>query len=83
MHDAVQIEHNGVPTVTLVHDRFHTAAKAQAKAHGLPDLPMVVMDQRTYWHGTDEELQKAADALYPQVIERLTTRLNEGAAKDG
>jgi len=67
------MERRGVPTVTLAHDRFATAARAQAKVMGLPDLPIVVVSQDIYNHGTWEQVKQAADELYPAVVKGLTT----------
>ncbi len=42
MVDAVEIERQGKPTVTIVHDAFERAARLHARALGLPDLPLLV-----------------------------------------
>lgn len=67
------MERRGVPTVTLAHDVFERAAHAQAKVMGAPDLPIAVVSQLIYNRGTDEEVKKAADALYPLVVKSLTS----------
>ncbi len=67
------MERRGVPTVSLVHRRFESAAKAGAKAGAIAELPMAVVDQEVYNRGTPEEVQKAADDLYPYVVRSLTT----------
>jgi hypothetical protein len=40
--DAIHLEALGVPTVTIVQDRFEPAAKIHARIGGLPDLPLFV-----------------------------------------
>jgi hypothetical protein len=40
--DATQIERLGKPTITVVQDRFLTAAKMHAEVLGLPQLPFFV-----------------------------------------
>ncbi len=42
MVDAVEIERQGKPTITIVHDAFERAARLHARALGLPDLPLLV-----------------------------------------
>lgn len=42
MHDAAAFERTGLPTVTVSHDNFEAAARAQARGLGLPDLPLAV-----------------------------------------
>ena len=67
------MERRGVPTVTLAHDVFERAAHAQAKVMGLSDLPIAVVSQLVYNRGTEDEVKKAADALYPLVVKGLTS----------
>ncbi len=43
MLDAVALEQRGIPTVTFVTAPFEPAARAVARAQGLPDLPLVVI----------------------------------------
>jgi hypothetical protein len=40
--DAVHIETNGLPTVTIGHTTFEGAARVHAKARGVPDLPLLI-----------------------------------------
>lgn len=42
MRDAVEFERRGKPTITLAHEMFAFAARAQAKALGMPSLPLLV-----------------------------------------
>jgi hypothetical protein len=40
--DALIFESRGIPTVTIVQDRFEVAARLHAEAGGLKDLPMII-----------------------------------------
>lgn len=42
MLDALLFESRGIPTITLIQDRFEVAARLHAEAGGLPALPMLV-----------------------------------------
>lgn len=42
MFDAIEIEKRGVPTLTIVHDTFETAAKMHAEILGLAEVPLLV-----------------------------------------
>jgi hypothetical protein len=41
--DAVRLERMGIATVTVVTDPFLAAARAAARGHGLPELPLVAI----------------------------------------
>ena len=38
----------------------------------MPDLPMVIVPQQVYAEGSDEEVRRVADDLYPLVVKSLT-----------
>lgn len=40
--DALAMEAAGLPTVTIIGDRFEVPARLHAKARGLPDLPLLI-----------------------------------------
>ena len=56
----------------MAHDKCEAAAKAQARALGLPDLPMLIIPQPMPYGSKDEEIQKAEASI--ETIVRLTTR---------
>ncbi len=66
------MERQGIPTVSLVHDRFDSAATAQARAMGLPDLPRAVVPQVVDNRGTPEQVKEWVEKLYPYVVQSLT-----------
>lgn len=70
MLDAVALERRGIPTVTFVTAPFAPAARAVARAQGLPDLPLVVIPH-DYLVESDAEV---AARLEP-VFDRLCTAL--------
>ena len=45
MRDGIYLSKAGHPTVVFVHDFFEKAARAQAKALGMPDLKIYVYPQ--------------------------------------
>lgn len=81
MHDAAQMEVRGVPTVTLAHDRFESAARAQAKMMSLPDLPIVVVPQNVYYDTRTERVKQSADGLYDSVVKGLTSAVKARAPR--
>ena len=70
MLDAVALERRGIPTVTFVTTPFAPAARAVARAQGLPDLPLVVIPH-DYLVETDAEVTAR---LHP-VLEALAAAL--------
>ena len=66
------MERRGIPTISLAHQRFASPAHAQAKAMGMPKLPIAVVSQEICSQGTPEEVQAAADELLPLVLRGLT-----------
>ncbi|MBI4307626.1 MAG: hypothetical protein HY684_02345 [Chloroflexi bacterium] len=57
------MEKKGIPAVLIAHDRFEAAARAQARALGLPDLPVIVVPQPQSWTTKEEEVQHANEAV--------------------
>lgn len=57
--------------MSIAHDRFESAARAQAKGLGLPSLPLAVIPQADYW-GTDEQVRQAADKVFADLERALT-----------
>jgi hypothetical protein len=40
--DAVDAERLGVPTLTIIEEKFARAARLHSRVHGLPDLPLII-----------------------------------------
>ncbi|MFH1485119.1 MAG: hypothetical protein ABIH46_03525 [Chloroflexota bacterium] len=73
IRDAIALEQKGIPTVTIVHDKFMAAAQAQARILNLPALPLVSVPQPLPWETHDDERRKA-----DTVIDRLVAKLSQG-----
>lgn len=74
MHDLVDYENRGIPTVMVASSEFKAAAKTQAAALGLPELAAgSVFVQHPIQDATDEEMrEKAREAIRP-ILASLTT----------
>ena len=72
MRDGIFFTKAGHPTLVFVHDFFERAARAQARALGMPELKIYVYPQ----HGTgDYEAEEAAKGVkaardVPGLLER-------------
>ena len=71
MHDIVDLEVRGVPSVFVASSEFVEASGAQAVALGLPAarvfVPHPIQDR------TDEEMRALADTVVDDVLAALTT----------
>lgn len=77
MHDSAAIEKQGIPTTVVVHDTFERAARTQANAMGIEELPLAVMPRpRVNWDETKRE--EILSTLYSAVKSAL---LRSGAAE--
>ena len=75
MRDGVFFAKAGHPTLVFVHDNFEQAARAQARALGLPDLNIYVYPQHKPGDFEDEERHKgmlAANALVSRLVRDAT-----------
>ena len=71
MHDTIQFENLGIPSVALATTEFMRAARAQASALGRADfdavyVPHPIQDQ------TLAEIAARADAAADEIVARLT-----------
>ena len=73
MHDAVDLEGRGVPTVVIASAPFADAADVQAGALGLPDARRVFV-AHPIQDRTDDEMVALADEAYARVVAALTDR---------
>ena len=71
MRDGVSLSRAGHPTVVFVHDFFERAARAQARALGMPDLKIYVYPQFKPGDSEEVEAAKAAKAVaeLPAILE--------------
>ncbi|MBI3069095.1 MAG: hypothetical protein HYY79_09560 [Betaproteobacteria bacterium] len=72
MRDGITLAKAGHPAVVLVYDNFERAARAQAKALGMPDLRIYVYPQYQPGDPLPPEAAKAVKAAeeVPALLER-------------
>jgi hypothetical protein len=74
LSDHAHLERLGIPTVTFVLDAFEPAARAHARIHGNPELPLVVVPRNFLEDVDDDEVFGRDGAVFAQVIAALTAR---------
>ena len=70
MHDTVDLEDRGIPSVFVSTVEFIDGADAQAKALGTQ--PSAVYVEHPIQDRTDEEMQIIADKAVEEIVSRLT-----------
>jgi hypothetical protein len=70
LHDAVELETRGIPTVTLCTDAFLDSAAVHARAYGQPEARVVGV-RHPLAAIAPEAIVQRADAVVEQIIERL------------
>jgi hypothetical protein len=68
--DSVNLERMGIPSVVVVVEQFLGAAKANARAQGMPDLAMVVIPQ-DYLVEDDAQVRAVLEPVVDELLERL------------
>ena len=71
MHDIVDLEMRGVPSVFVATTEFVDAAERQAKALGLE--PAAVYVHHPVQDRTDDEMRMMADCAFEEVLRSLET----------
>ncbi len=71
MHDIVDLERRGIPSMFVASEQFVSAADAQSASLGFPTVarvftPHPVQDR------TDEEMRAYADSVFEQVVAAVT-----------
>ena len=74
MHDLVDYEARGIPTVMVASSEFVSAAELQSNALGMPDIA----DQAVYvphpiQDATDDEMRAKARAAFDAILGAITT----------
>jgi hypothetical protein len=71
VRDGIFFTRSGLPTLIFVHDFFEHAARAQAKALGMPDLAIYVYPQHKSGEYEAEEALKGTQAAreLPALLE--------------
>ncbi len=70
MHDIVNLEARGIPTVAVVSDQFKSAASAQGKALGFE--PAIILVEHPIQDRTDAEMATIAQAVTSEILQVLT-----------
>jgi len=70
MLDSAKLWKRGVPAVAVAFDTFLVAAKDQAKAMAMPDIPIVVIPHLKAGE-TLEDFRQRADAAFAEIAIRL------------
>lgn len=71
MHDAIELEQRGVPTVAIHTSVFMNSAVAHAKAYGRPDFESLAVQHPISGHPPEAVRQKV-DLIIPDVVRVLT-----------
>jgi hypothetical protein len=71
VHDAIELEKRGVPTVAIHTTVFMNSADAHAKAYGLPEYTSIAVEHPVSGRPPDEVRAKA-DAVLKDVVGILT-----------
>ena len=73
MHDLVDYEARGIPSVLVASSEFVHAAQTQAEALGMPDLAAgSVFVPHPIQDATDEEMRMKAQDASDAIVEALT-----------
>ncbi len=67
MHDIVDMEGRGIPSVFIASTEFVDAASTQASALGFPDVPRVFVPHPIQ-DRTDDEMRALADAALDEIL---------------
>lgn len=71
MRDGVNLVQRGIPAAVVVHDVFESAARAQARTTGVPDLPIIVYPQATSREEQLAALRAAAEEVALKLAQTL------------
>lgn len=71
MHDAIELEKRGIPTVAIHTTVFMNSANAHAKAYGLPLFESVAIEHPVSGR-PKEEVEAKADQIVADVVRILT-----------
>ena len=73
MHDLVDYEARGLPSVLVASDEFVRAAEKQAEALGMPDVARrAVYVPHPIQDATDEEMRAKARVAIDTILEAIT-----------
>jgi hypothetical protein len=70
VHDAIALEKQGIPTVTVCTDGFLVGGRMQAESLGMPQYPILCVPQ-SYITSTPQAVRALAEAAVDEVVKRL------------
>jgi hypothetical protein len=70
VHDAIALEKEGIPTVTICTADFLAGGRMQAASLGMPQYPILCVPQ-SYITYTPEQVQALAGGCVEEVLQRL------------
>ena len=73
MHDIVDLERRGIPSVFVASAEFVSAADAQSLSLGFPDVARV-FTPHPIQDRTDDEMRAYADAALADIVAAVTRR---------
>ena len=74
MHDLVDYEARGIPTVMVASSEFVSAAELQSNALGMPDIAeQAVYVPHPIQDATDDEMRTKARAAFDAILGAVTT----------
>ena len=73
MHDIVDLERRGIPSVFVASAEFVSAADAQSLSLGFPDVARV-FTPHPIQDRTDDEMRAYADAALDEIVAAVTRR---------
>lgn len=73
MHDIVDLERRGIPSVFVASAEFVSAADAQSLSLGFPDVARV-FTPHPIQDRTDDEMRAYADAALAEIVAAVTRR---------
>ena len=71
MHDIVDLERRGIPGVFVASSEFISAADAQSRSLGFPDVACV-FTPHPIQDRTDDEMRAYADAALAEIVAAIT-----------
>ncbi len=70
MHDIIDLEARGIPSVFVASEEFASAAVVQSEALGMPDVRWVLVPHPIQ-DRTDDEMRAIADGAIEDVVKAL------------
>jgi hypothetical protein len=72
VHDIIDLERRGVPSVFVASQEFVQAAETQSNALGFPTVARVFVPHPIQ-DRTDDEMRAYADAAFEEIVAKLVT----------